>query len=389
VKKICECGVCGKNSFESLWHLPGLPLTERFGKYDPSLKLSFDQDLYICTHCGHIQLGYQMDPTVLYTPGEYAFRTAQSQTATRGSETFLIFFKKVAGNRTFKSLLDVGGNDRYLCKRLENEIPERTVIDPVCCEDDGKILEGVRVIGRLVETLDLRKEMTPPDLVFCRHTLEHISSPRNFCRQMIEQSDSRALFIFEIPSLEGIYDSLRFETVFHQHSQYFDQERLAKLMQEVGGRLIDMWVDPTGFGGGVHYFAFEKGTQTTEKTMGISERKEIFQKKLQLFKQQSSLIRHLLEAAPEPIYGYGASLMLAMVAYHWEYDFSKMTAVLDDSPEKQDWGYQNVPVRVQCPSLESPRDNATMVVTSIENTRAISKAAQRFSPKRLITSITS
>lgn len=75
MKEIRVCGTSGTEEFHSLWKLPSLPLTERFGPYNPNHALAFDQELLISLPTGHVQLRNQLDPNFLYNSSDYSFRT--------------------------------------------------------------------------------------------------------------------------------------------------------------------------------------------------------------------------------------------------------------------------------------------------------------------------
>ena len=78
MKSITECGISTSNEFHKLWDLPALPLTERFGTYSPDEQFAFDQEVVISMPTGHVQLRNQLDPKILYSSNEYAFRTGES-----------------------------------------------------------------------------------------------------------------------------------------------------------------------------------------------------------------------------------------------------------------------------------------------------------------------
>ena len=62
MQSITKCGISDTGDFHSLWKLPALPLTERFGPYAADRQLAYDQELVISVPTGHVQLRYQLDP---------------------------------------------------------------------------------------------------------------------------------------------------------------------------------------------------------------------------------------------------------------------------------------------------------------------------------------
>ncbi len=380
---IANCGVCNYTSFDVLWDLPKLPLTEKYGIFDASKQLYWDQKLLICNHCGHVQLGMQLSPNFLYTPLEYSFRTSQSKTAVFGSQLFLEFFKKLGKSREFKSLLDLGGNDLHLAKMVP--IKNRYVVDPVCSPQDGQVVDGIKIVGKFIEQVDFQKEGMFPDLVFCRHVLEHVSKPRELIQQLFNQCHPEALYVFEIPCFENLMEANRFDAVFHQHYHYFDLLSFQRLITEMGGQYLAHLYNRQGSCGGALLIAFQRQkTCSKPDFIDVLKRKELIRKSIQNYRQQMQLMSEQLRKFDQNIYGYGASLMLATLGYHLRTDFSELICILDDDAQKDQISYQNVPIKVRYTGHCQPEVNSNYIITSLENTRSIFKRLMEFSPRRVL-----
>lgn len=381
---ISQCGICEKGDLSLLWDLPNFPLTEKYGTYDPQKNLHFDQQLLICETCGHVQLSAQISPLLLYTPSEYSFRTGQSSSARRGAEIFFSFYEQVKGKKSFHSLLDVGGNDLFLAKMAP--LKERCVVDPVCSEEDGKIVDGIKIIGTFLEKVDFQKEGLFPDLIFCRHVLEHIPRPKEFIQRLFQACAPEALYIFEVPCFENLREANRFDAIFHQHYHYFDLMTFQRLIAETGGKYLAHHHYRQGPCGGSLLIAFCKEDSLSSKvfSLNIRERKKEIADAIQRYQLQMDLLSHQLKRFQKNIYGYGASLMLATLAYHLKTDFSELLCIFDDDEEKDQIGYQNIPVSVRCTKFCQIESNSNFFITSLENTRAIFKRITEFSPRRIL-----
>lgn len=386
--RITCCGVCGKTSLDLLWDLPKLPLTEKYGTYDPVEQLHWDQQLLICNGCGHVQLGMQISPEFLYTPSEYSFRTSQSGTARKGTELFFDFFKKIQGDRCFQSLLDIGGNDLFLAKMVQ--VVDRCVIDPVCTPEKDGFTDGIKVIGNFIEQVDFQREKLFPDLIFCRHVLEHIANPKELITKLFKQCRDNALFVFEIPCLENLMEANRFDAIFHQHYHYFDVVTFQRLIFEAGGEYIAHVYNRQGSCGGALLIAFRSNTsKKTPVEINIKVRKEKIIKAIVNYQKQMQLLSDQLRGFHQNIYGYGASLMLATLAYHLRTDFSELICVLDDDLQKDCIGYQNVSVKVRYVDKCHIPPNSNFIITSLENTRSIFGRIMKLGPRRVLTPLIS
>src|SRR5450756_855107 len=96
------------------------------------------------------------------------------------------------------------------------------------------------------------------------------------------------------------------------------------------------------------------------------------------------LMGELLEALPRPVYGYGASLMLATLGYHLGTDFSTLECVLDDDVSRDGSTYENVPVIVRHTAKVAPAPNSSYLITSLENLRPIYRRILELTPRRIL-----
>jgi hypothetical protein len=379
-----RCGVCEGPGLELLWDLPKFPLTEKYGIFDQNHQLYKDQQLVICEECGHVQLKIQIAPELLYSPHEYSFRTSQSITAKQGTEFFYNFYQQIKREWHFHSMLDIGGNDLYLAQMTP--VPEKWVIDPVCSDSDPVQTGGVKVLGKFIEDIDFQKENLCPDLIFCRHVLEHVPRPKGLLQKLFKECNPNALYVFEIPCFENLKEANRFDAIFHQHYHYFDLISFQRLLFESGGTYVSHTYNRQGSCGGALLIAFCKTTSKEIQNIPIDvpERKWIIQQAISNYILQAKLISTQLQSLSGNIYGYGASLMLATLGYHLQTDFSQFVCILDDDQLKSGGGYKNIPVKISSPSgLEIPA-NSNFMITSLENVRPIFKRILQYSPRRIL-----
>jgi hypothetical protein len=390
MQETTECGITGVKDFHSLWELPSLPLTERFGPYDPNHKLAFDQELLISLPTGHVQLRNQVDPKILYNSSEYSFRTGGSDKSRRDVNFFHAYLQQFTAGRSFKSAVDVGGNDLFVIRGLTGIAQHCAVVDPICASVDGQIIDGIEVFGRFVEDVDFSSDLPQPDLVVCRHTLEHISNPRQVIDQWFRQCAEDCLYVVEIPCFEKLVESLRFDAVFHQHVHYFDLSSFQRLIWECGGEYLDHIFNHQGSCGGTLLVTFRRAkTKQVKPEMELASRIAWFERRIALYKTQMAIMQEELDALPGQVYGYGASLMLATLGYHLKTDFSQLTCVLDDDGDRDGATYENIPITVRHTTKVAPAPNSSYLITSLENMRPIYRRILELSPRRILMPIIS
>lgn len=384
---ISRCGICDSIDLEAIWDLPKLPLTEKYGTYSSENTLCSDQTLLLCGTCGHVQMSFQIDPLILYTEKKYAFRTKSSKTAVAGTHFFHQFYKDLTGSRQFNSLVDIGGNGTLLAELIEN-VQEKCVVDPVFGDQGAQTDKGVRLLGAFIEKLDFEAADLAPDLIFCRHVIEHLAHPKTVLNALFEKCKSDTLYVFELPCFESLVEASRFDAVFHQHYHYYDLVRFKRLLYECGGEFIDHRYHRAVSCGGALLIAFKKATTKVPLPQmdDLKVRKTNFLEAIKVYSEQMKLLKWQLQKFKGEIYGYGASLMLATLGYHMNTDFSELICILDDDQQKEGISYENVPVCVRSTSSVNPPPGANYLITSLESVRNIyNNITTNLQPRRVLT----
>ncbi len=375
VKHREHCAVCSSSELDVAIDLPGLPLTGVYCQEAMKTPVKgIDQRFLICVKCGHTQLAEHVAPTVLYSDS-YSFRTSVSATARHGTSFFLSALDEVAPGRHFNCALDLGCNDLYLLEQLQDRTNARVGIDPVwASKEDQRNDKSITIIGDTIENVDLDSALkAPPDLVVCRHTLEHIYEPRAVLQQLLAAAAKNALFLFEVPGFEALVHRLRFDQIFHQHLQYFTIASFRRLLQEVGGVYISHWENYHDWGSLLVAFAKEgKYQEQRGKTVEPMFEVPAIRERYAIFRRQLSTANDVLRSLEgTTIYGYGAARMLPVLAYHLDNDLSSLTALLDDDPAKNGLHYWNLPLVIRHAATVTDLEAASIFITAVDNVKPI------------------
>jgi hypothetical protein len=272
-----------------------------------------------------------------------------------------------------------------LARRMRSSASTYTACDPLLLHDHGLEVDGIGIIGTTIERAVKEKGFQPPDLVIARHTLEHVSDPREMLHELVEASSDDCLLVFEVPSLEHLVEAQRFDAVFHQHYHYFDMDSVRRLIWEVGGEYVGHQYNFQGSNGGSLMFAFRRGQRSTlPPSVDIAAKVLWLKERISLFTSQMELAGTLLDQLPGPVFGFGAGHMLATLDYHLGHRLDRLVCVLDDDPNKDGFEYRNVNVVVRATPVFSPPEQSSYVITSMENVRSIYQRIQSLNPRRIL-----
>lgn len=392
VTRKTDCSICGSRFPEPVISLPNLPLT---GIYTKGISREtsvpgFDQNLFLCKECGHAQLSERISASILYDES-YSFRTSLSATAKEGTDYFLSFLNELTKDMSFNCVIDIGCNDLYLLEKLKGRANQLVGIDPVWASapEEGRD-EQITVIGKTIEETDLGEVLkSAPDLILCRHTLEHISEPKAVFEQLLKVAADKAIFLFEVPSFDCLLKKFRFDLVFHQHLHYFSFESLVSLLREVGCELIAS-TENYHHWGGTFLVAFKKSSGHKQRQglfpkIKYNSRVEMIIERFRCFQRQLKDTNQVLNSfRGTTIYGYGAAFMLPVLFYHLGIDSSLIDTILDDDPEKDGLSYINLPVIIRNTASVSDISDSSILLTALNNVRPTLKKALQYQPKHII-----
>jgi len=386
-KTLNDCTVCEQQFESPVIELPSLPITEIYVNEKPTKELGIvDQSFNLCQRCGHAQLSNILDIDVLYGT-EYSFRTSKSMSV-QGNNAFINFINKITDKTNFETILEVGCNDLYLLKSLNDKGSKFIGIDPTLKGKDKELsTDSIKVIGDFFENIDPKEYKTAgKTMVVSSHVIEHIVDPKKLLKNLLDSLNDDTLFILQFPGFDVLVDDRRFDQIYHHHVHYFSLHSLTYLLNELGCEVID---SETNY----HYWgslmvAFRKAKRKKPNTLPDKITLDKIRKNYELFKNaMKSANEYLNTLKGEKVYGYGAGLQLPILSYHLGNDFSALECILDDSKDKDGLFYLNLPVMVRHPSKIGDLKDATVFLTGVNFSRAILRRLFELKPKRVVSPI--
>jgi hypothetical protein len=378
-----NCMVCSQPLGMRLLNLPNFPLTEIYTSKKPEEKIGFlDQFFYVCDRCGHGQLSNVISPSVLY--GDlYSYRTSTSASGSKVNNAFLNFINKTIKNRHFKTIIEIGCGDLYLLNSLKNQADCLIGIDPIL-EGGESTDEKVTIINDFVESVDLNELNLDDCLILCSHTLEHVENPKKMIQSLFEHSTENTMFCFQFPGLDSLVENCRFDQIFHQHINLFSSYSFNYMLNDLNASIIQAGTNSLW---GSLLFSFQIRPNTNPpSTINLIPSQEQIQYNYSIFQQRMQNLSQLIKSLKEDrIIGYGAALMLPVLAYHLDTDLSELTHIVDDDPNKQGLYYINLPLEIHHSSTLTNLKETTILITAIDNTRRILPKTLQLNPKRIIT----
>jgi SAM-dependent methyltransferase len=342
------CRLCDEPKLELALPLEPTPVAD-----DYVTKESLDKqqdvvslDLYMCTHCGHVQLIDVIHPDILF--GDYVYVTQVSKSLV---EYFKHYAKDVLEKYTPPKealVVDIGSNDGTFLKFFKDAGLRVFGIEPASriatlAMESGVETHSAYFTPRLA--LELKEKHGPATIVTANNVFAHADNLGGILDGIRNLLKPEGFFIFEVSYLVDIVQKMLFDTVYHEHLCYHSVKSFKAFFQRHGMELVDVERIPSK-GGSLHGTAQIKGphnkiSSSVEELIALEDSLKLDQ--LETFKVFSDGINRLksqllellndLKSQGKTIVGYGASATVTTLIYQFGLG-ELLSYLVDDNPRK-------------------------------------------------------
>jgi len=352
------CSACGGSDLELIADMPQFPHIGIFIDDPKEAEKSplVDNSLYACSFCGHVQLGYAVDPAFLYTT-DFQHKTSESVSAKQANDFLYDFATKICANAKLELVAEVGCNDTFLLQKFAEKGIDVAGVDPIIKGREDKFLDGLprnlldkfHVFGDFVENVDFTASVgKSPDLYVTNFVFEHIQDPCAVAEAILDRAKPDAIVIIGVPGAEFLLHNCRFDQLSHQHYQQFTIPSLSHMVERAGGEILDIQCNFTNWG--QILIAFKKGPKKTPKSVDVAFTVPQVKASFAAFQDQLDFLKRRVDSlSSKPVYGVGAAQNFPVFAYFYGDDLP-FDVILDDHPLRQNKMYPHVPVKIEKPN---------------------------------------
>jgi len=234
-----KCPICFSDNLIQIAYLQDMPIfcNALFDAKEEALAIpKKNLNLNICSSCGHI-FNIEFDQKALKYSAKY-------ENSLHFSSTFDQYANKLADylidkyNLKNKTIIDIGCRRGDFLKLLNSKVDcDFFGFDKSFSPDDTyqKEFKNVKFISDFYSS---KYKDIIPDLILCRHVLEHVDFPREFLIEIIEANKYKSFnVIFEVPnSLWTLRDMGIWDLIYERFS-YFSPSSLYYLFKAVGFKI--------------------------------------------------------------------------------------------------------------------------------------------------------
>jgi len=237
------CPACGARGLSPFYDVDGVPLRSSVVLDDAREARAFPTGRLLLAACG--ACGF-----VTNAAFDAALRVPDAATEDQQgwSPTFLAYARSQAAELVDRyglrgrRVLEIGcGRGDFLALVCALGANEGVGVDPLF-HGAGGLDAGGGSITAVAEPYGPAHARFRPDLVVCRHTLEHIAEPAAFLRLLRSTLGDREStpVVFEVPDVVRVFDEAAFWDVYYEHCSYFTPGSLARTFRACGFDVVDV-----------------------------------------------------------------------------------------------------------------------------------------------------
>ncbi|HKR50044.1 MAG TPA: class I SAM-dependent methyltransferase [Pseudonocardiaceae bacterium] len=316
-----SCRLCGSARLQTFVDLGATAPCEQFltAEQLDDPEPTYPLHVRVCADCLLAQLPALITPEDTFT--EYAYFSSFSDSWVAHAERFVADATQRIGLRPDQFVVEVASNDGYLLQHVVARGIRCLGIEPSVNVGDAARTKGVPTLTAFLSPTTgraVRTEHGPADLVVANNVYAHIPDVIGFTRGLRELVADDGWVSLEVQHLLTLVRNTQFDTIYHEHYQYYTVGTAARALAAGGLRLVDvellgthggsirLWAKPAEIAGkptpAVAALLVEEhaaGLSTLDGHSGFASAVD---------RVRAELLRFLLDAAAagQTVVGYGA-----------------------------------------------------------------------------------
>jgi hypothetical protein len=273
-----------------------------------------------CPVSGLLQLSHSYDLGEMY--GEnYGYRSGLNQSMVRHLTRKMRELERLAEVAPGDTVLDIGSNDATSLKAYETPGLKRIGIDPTGAKFREHYPDDIRLVPDFFSASAYRAASNADAKVVSSIAMFYdLESPIGFAREIESILAPGGVWHFEQSYMPSMLRLTSYDTVCHEHLEYYSFQTVQRILEAAGLRAID--VKMNGVNGGsfavtaVHRDDPRRGNEVIiqwlleqEDRMGLSTPRPYRDFEEKVYRHREDLVRLLksLAADGKKVFGYGAS----------------------------------------------------------------------------------
>lgn len=227
-----KCRACGHPLTRTFLDLGKMPLANSYLSSPDEPEAVFPLHARVCDSCTLVQADEHATPETLFT--DYAFLSGYSLPWVEHCRDFA---KEMEERFAPRTVLEVASNDGTLLEQFAG--CNVLGVDPARNVAEIANRKGIPTVTAFF-TEDLARTILPADLVVANNVFGHVPDPKGFARALRAAVHADGVVSIETPWLGALVERGEFDTIYHEHFNYWTFHALEMLLRTNGLGVFDV-----------------------------------------------------------------------------------------------------------------------------------------------------
>lgn len=238
--RLLRCRNCGSEALVETLDLGPQALTGTFPRSREDDVAVVPLQLLWCSACTLLQLAHSCDPALLYG-ANYGYRSGLNRSMVEHLHRKAHGLESLAGPQPGDVVLDIGSNDGTLLSAYRSPGLRLIGIDPTADKFRAFYPAGAAVGSTFFSAeafgaLSERKARIITSIAM----FYDLEQPRSFVEQIAQCLDADGIWHFEQSYMPSMLRTTSYDTVCHEHLEYYSLEVVQRMLAEAGLEIADV-----------------------------------------------------------------------------------------------------------------------------------------------------
>ena len=353
IKKINQCRICGNKNLIEVLDLGSQFLTSVFPDKNHIDSIEkFPLKLIKChgeiNACNLVQLAHSVEKNLMYSDN-YGYRSGLNSSMMSHLQHRVDQIMKTVNFEKNDIVLDIGSNDGTTLSYYDNKI-KKIGIDPTSNKFKEFYKPEITVITDFFSAEILKNYIGNKKIkaITSFSMFYDLEDPVEFSNQVSQILDTNeGIWVLEQSYLPEMLNKLSFDTICHEHLEYYSLTQIDWIMSKVGLKIIDVEFNEIN-GGSFAVTVCHKSNKTYKRSKivnyvlrqeiekGLLEKKifDQFSKRVHLFKNNFKNFLISSTNSGKKIFGIGASTKGNVILQYCDIDKNTLPYIGEINPEK-------------------------------------------------------
>lgn len=316
--KLRKCRICKNRKFKKIFSLGLQPIANKLLEKPVNVK-NYPLELYQCSHCSLIQLGYIVPKEILYDT--YFYIPSISKTHLKHFNDLATLLIKELSLKINSLVVDIGSSNGSLLEYFQVKGMNVVGVEPA--KNIKSDLPTIRKYFTKSTANQIVNSQGKAKLVIATNLFAHINDLDEFIESLDILLDKDGVFFAQFPDVRNLLKENQFDTIYHEHLSYFTYEPLYHLFANSPFELYKI-DSSTIHGGSMRIYIKRRKPLIEDFISSVAKIKKDLYSTILHMKQQGKIIA-----------GFGAAAKGVVLLNYCKLDNKLISYVADGTSYKQ------------------------------------------------------